>query len=668
MPDFTPPTPPVTKYEIAAEEFLKAARGEAFEETEYFYRTTGYQLKSNQEIFKIGIEVQQEYIIISESRFNEVNTYLKERANSPIDEPRIIFYNCEISNFYFNNYHSGVWHFANCHVSGIIHLKNSYFEGCHFYNTYVDKIMFKDNSRIFKVSFDHHSDCRTINYENSEGYLVDISNNSNCDYFLGSTSRIDRITIEEKSKIRALGLESCNIRDTIEISGDSAADGILVRKSKLGGVEISNTSVASDLTIGANSSCGKISVKNSRFGKLQVHYSLLAAISLSEKSHCEGIKAGNSKLSSLEVLNSEVSGIELRDTHSSLHILDASVPLIRLDDSYLHELIWDSGCKGELYMNGGAINFLQLYKTSLSKDSVLSIINTSIFIAQFQELLVSGQLILRNVSVLTEPFKNEMSYYEIQVKKLLEKWETSRLPLLRLVDCSLGKTEITGSNLRAMNIEFNDSRLLDIFLSGTYIPHQRVKIYIRDESAPASEKEHVELEQKISFYDQFKKISEQKGDVNAASLFHSFGLYYQQKLLKWRLKNDLMLEHLEGSRDAIKLAQHFKYWGFRLNKYTNNHGISWVRALRATVIVSGLIYIAYFTSINYHKEFSLSGADTFIGNYFSFFNPAHSTDFMTPKENLNAFAKFFDFLGRIMIGYCIFQFIVAYRRHGKSSG
>jgi hypothetical protein len=40
-------------------------------------------------------------------------------------------------------------------------------------------------------------------------------------------------------------------------------------------------------------------------------------------------------------------------------------------------------------------------------------------------------------------------------------------------------------------------------------------------------------------------------------------------------------------------------------------------------------------------------------------------DFMADKAELNAMAKFLDFIGRIAIGYGVYQLIVAFRRHGR---
>ena len=47
------------------------------------------------------------------------------------------------------------------------------------------------------------------------------------------------------------------------------------------------------------------------------------------------------------------------------------------------------------------------------------------------------------------------------------------------------------------------------------------------------------------------------------------------------------------------------------------------------------------------------------------YSHTHKIDFMVEKDELNWGAKVLDFFGRAATGYCIYQFVAAFRRHGK---
>jgi hypothetical protein len=53
------------------------------------------------------------------------------------------------------------------------------------------------------------------------------------------------------------------------------------------------------------------------------------------------------------------------------------------------------------------------------------------------------------------------------------------------------------------------------------------------------------------------------------------------------------------------------------------------------------------------------------GYFFSFINPTHSIDFYKQVKDPPALARAIDLLGRIFTGYGIYQFVAAFRRHGR---
>jgi hypothetical protein len=164
------------------------------------------------------------------------------------------------------------------------------------------------------------------------------------------------------------------------------------------------------------------------------------------------------------------------------------------------------------------------------------------------------------------------------------------------------------------------------------------------------------FEQKVSIYNQLKRIYDNQGDIVEATWYHSKAMDHQERLLKEKYKK-------EGGNWLGE--QGFDLITFRLNKYTNNHGESWRKALRFIFLISLGMYCLYYLSLYYKEAPSLQATDRFITNYFLFLDPTHKIDFLAGKKPLWWLPVFFDFLGRILTGYGIYQFITAFRRHGR---
>ena len=102
----------------------------------------------------------------------------------------------------------------------------------------------------------------------------------------------------------------------------------------------------------------------------------------------------------------------------------------------------------------------------------------------------------------------------------------------------------------------------------------------------------------------------------------------------------------------------------RINRWSNNHGLSIKRPFWGMITISIALYIFYLLSID--RIFNGNAVDfNLIGYYFSFIDITHSSDFLTTKEQLNGWSLFFDYSGKIVVGFFIYQFIVAFRKYGK---
>lgn len=107
-----------------------------------------------------------------------------------------------------------------------------------------------------------------------------------------------------------------------------------------------------------------------------------------------------------------------------------------------------------------------------------------------------------------------------------------------------------------------------------------------------------------------------------------------------------------------------------LNKYSNEYGTSYGKALRfITVVGIPLFYLSSIFSSRFEfiPCFDLSTFFFGIGYFIQFLNPAHSFDYLGELDNLsNGFFMLFhvfDFLGRLVVGYGIYQFVQAFRKY-----
>jgi hypothetical protein len=133
-------------------------------------------------------------------------------------------------------------------------------------------------------------------------------------------------------------------------------------------------------------------------------------------------------------------------------------------------------------------------------------------------------------------------------------------------------------------------------------------------------------------------------------------IYYQAKEL---------IEYEKNATGAEKIM-------LFLNRISNEHGLNWVKGIIFTFITSVIFYSTYIFSlpekpfkwgyINF-AEFS-TAISTITKYYFIFLSVVHNYDFVK-NANPNGLSLFLDFLGRIFIGYGIYQTIQAFRKYGK---
>jgi hypothetical protein len=103
-----------------------------------------------------------------------------------------------------------------------------------------------------------------------------------------------------------------------------------------------------------------------------------------------------------------------------------------------------------------------------------------------------------------------------------------------------------------------------------------------------------------------------------------------------------------------------------LNDISNNHGTSWIHAFWFTLI-SG--FLCFALSV-FGYQFPLLEINPFrwdfnnwLGYFVQFMLPTHKFDYIKTTLDASGWFYFWDFTGRIMVGYGVYQFIQAFRKY-----
>jgi hypothetical protein len=368
-----------------------------------------------------------------------------------------------------------------------------------------------------------------------------------------------------------------------------------------------------------------------------------------------------------------------------MRLNDCNIPTIRIALS----------CKLEAYITGGQINFIDFSKTILSKDTIISFSGTYIYSISLEEFAMLGNLFFRKISKLEDllildenyvpnydeyfqdcekSFLNKLHYHKMIVwnnKIIFYKDLNKELkihisnPTIRISQSSLGNTEFTDCPLGNFNFEYNNSKIVDCFISGGTIPENKISIIhpVHKEKITGLD----EQRQKALFYNQLKKVFEAQGDIYNSTISQAKWAIHQEKYLKLKRKEENSITTKRFSLNKLKSLFNensqdiYTLW---LNKISNNHGESWLRALGWLFAFSFIFYILYLWSIG--RCFTNSTIDfNLIGYFFEFLNPLHKFDFIPDTPRLGGLSTFLDFASKLFAAFFIYKFLSAFRKHGK---
>lgn len=103
-----------------------------------------------------------------------------------------------------------------------------------------------------------------------------------------------------------------------------------------------------------------------------------------------------------------------------------------------------------------------------------------------------------------------------------------------------------------------------------------------------------------------------------------------------------------------------------MNKVSNYYGKSYGRSLVFILLVGGLFFYASAIASNTYKfAFSIDKTTLGkgVGHFVQFLLPTHDFGYIGDLENVSVWYFIWDFIGRLFVGYGIYQFIQAFRKY-----
>jgi hypothetical protein len=270
------------------------------------------------------------------------------------------------------------------------------------------------------------------------------------------------------------------------------------------------------------------------------------------------------------------------------------------------------------YLENLNIGELDLSENTIEDKEILSLTNLKINLLKIENFINYGFFTINNI----KPNKDD---------KII------------ISNSTLGKLDLVSCDLSKVNLQIDNSKLVDIFYTDTKFPDE----------IGSSKNGNAKLEQQRDTYGQLKVVSEKVGNRFKALEFQAkeMAAYYET------------LEEL--TLDKVTL------WAM---KWSNNFRQSWWQGVIFTLIVGLITYIGFVISLE-NVELCIDSwncvcktsnvSDIYSGKYFEFINPAHKSDFLEKESKYSDWTYFWDFLGRILIGFGIYQTIQAFRKFGK---
>lgn len=231
--------------------------------------------------------------------------------------------------------------------------------------------------------------------------------------------------------------------------------------------------------------------------------------------------------------------------------------------------------------------------------------------------------------------------------------------ILRNTICKQGidlSLSIGTGQIRSYGLELQDFK-------SNFLDAQNAETYEGEYNRQVSETCEIPIENQRETYRILKNNLFQQNNLVEALKYESLEKQTLEKELQKKISRKLRGNYVKNSRSLFNLCS--DYVSLILNRWSNNHKQSWLRAFIFTIL-SGLCFF-YPSILSTDKyEFALcvdlETAESAFKHFIVFLSPVHSITYVTDMEGLSPWFFLFDYLGRAIVGYGIYQVVQAFRK------
>jgi len=283
-----------------------------------------------------------------------------------------------------------------------------------------------------------------------------------------------------------------------------------------------------------------------------------------------------------------------------------------------------------------SISSLELESCRIHKDHFWQIENISVGNLQFTNQVCIGYMVLHNLS---DTWQRIEGGTQITANTPVKRGK--RKVRLQIFSSDLVKSVFLNCDFSKFQFSLMNSKINEIFLGGTEFP---ANLTILGDNSHY----HAQLG-----YSQLKKIYELRGDVLTA--------------------NEYYLKEIRSYQKSIESKGNcFEKFNLLLNEISSKHGQSYERAFLVIFIFTFIAFSILLFSLGYRPSCGPGSLKRFfelVPYSISFINPIHKTDFLkgVVGDQWSSFSELVDAFSRIVYAYLIYQFIQAFRKHGRSA-
>lgn len=553
-------------------------------------------------------------------------------------------------------------YFDGFDIDGIIDIPRN--KSVHFVNCKLKHVKL-DDGKIDSLVFEN---TKVIDIEISSSQLVNLQFNR--------TSQIDNVTIADSISIGNITIHAKTVLGSLEISGNSTIGTIHVDHSTINdfrfyesactGLYFNKSSVNQNIELTQSADIKSFMFQDSFLKReLNIVSSQLGNFSLTG-SQIGDINVLGSSLNSFIITSSKNGWIGLRDsTITSIKLITSSatginVTYLRKDSkrmiiekSLIAALIITLENSFEMMINDSTIWSLSFSKKIFPKDAILRLSDCKCNQMIFSSFTNQGAIYFNNITALEEGdnYKTNDNLVQIDAEGKYIFETTKRDSEIKILNSDLGKTSFIGCNLNNFSrFVFLNSRLLDVFIADTLLP-KKERILTTENKISGYEK----LEQTRLALSQFKKIYENRGDVVMAIEYHAQEMETYRQCLKFA-KPKSRTERWDIRGERVNL------W---LNRTSSYYGNNWLKAIIITLGLNWFLFTLYCLFLGYRPGTDYQKFGELFSYSWEFLNPIRKINVMS--ENVTSVSRIIDYLSRIVIAYCVYQTIQAFRKFGKKS-